>query len=276
MEKIWAAVTAISTAIGLLGLAYQYWQQNKVHKFELVMNLYRELFLNDKFMRILKVIDEESLIDRNKEIQRIINDEHCGNAYDQEKISENDLVSFLNFFNSLAILTENKVLSKSDILDVFQYQIEKLFTTIVLLKYMEDYQFDRIKKIVPDMFFFYGSLSDSNRRNEIMEIVAIKNSLIDVERNVKLDDYNKVENVRPDSPYPFIIKSNGDHCRGNLVKMSEKASWYEVLKGLDDYEEVVSKDGTEPLYSRRILKLENGLTRKILHCKNRFVWAYAN
>ena len=276
MEKILDAVTAISTFIGLFFLAYQYWQQNKVQKFELVMNLYRELFLNDKFMRILKVIDEESLIDRNKEIQRIINDEHCGNAYDQEKISESDFVSFLNFFNSLAILTENNVLSKSVILDVFQYQIEKLFTTIALIKYMEDYQFNRIKKIVPDMFFFYGSLSDRDRRKEINEIDTINDSLIDVETNVKLDGYIKVDNVRPDSPYPVIMKINGHHCHGNLVKMSENASWYEVLKGLDDYEEVVSKDGTEPLYSRRILKLENGLKRRILNCENRFVWTYVN
>lgn len=276
MEIILDAVTAISTFIGLFFLAYQYWQQNKVHKFELVMNLYQELFLNDKFMRILKVIDEESLIDRNKEIQLIINDEHSGNACDQEKISESDLVSFLNFFNSLAILTENKVLSKSDILDVFQYQIEKLFTTIALIKYMEDYQFNRIKKIVPDMFFFYGSLSDRNRRKEINEIDAINDSLIDVEPNVKLDGYKKVDNVRPDSPYPVIMKINGHHCHGNLVKMSENASWYDVFKDLDDYEEVVSKDGTKPLYSRRILKLENGLTRKILHCENRFVWTYVN
>lgn len=276
MEIAWDAVTAITTFLGIFGLVCQIRRQNKIDKFELIMNLYRELFLNDKFMRILKVIDEESLIERNKEIQRIIDDEHCGNAYDQEKISESDLVSFLNFFNSLAILTENKVLSKSVILDVFQYQIEKLFTTIALIKYMEDYKFNRIKKIVPDMFFFYGSLSDSDRRKEMNEIDSINESLIDVETNVKLDGYKKVDNVRPDSPYPVIMKINGHHCHGNLVKMSENASWYEVFKGLDDYEEVVSKDGTEPLYSRRILKLENGLTRKILHCENRFVWTYVN
>ena len=273
----WDALTAISTCFGLLGLLYQYWRQNKIDKFELVMNLYRELFLNDKFMRILKVIDKESLIDRNKEIQRIIDDEHCINAHDNVKISESDLVSFLNFFNSLAILTEKKVLLKSDILDVFQYQIEKLFTTIVLLKYIEEYQFDRIKKIAPDVFFFYGSLSDGNRRNELYEINEIRNSLFDVERNVKLDDYVKKDNVRPDQPYPVIKKSIGKYCRGNLVKIYDKASWYEVFKGLDDYEEVVSKDGIAPLYSRRILKLETGHVRRILHCeKNRYVWAYVN
>ena len=240
------------------------------------MNLYRELFLNDKFMRILQVIDEESLIDRNKEMQRIINDEHCVNAHDKEKISESDLVSFLNFFNSLAILIEKKVLLKNDVLDVFQYQIERLFTTIVLVKYIEDYQFDRIKKIAPDVFFFYGSLGDRKRRKEITEINEIQNCLLDVDHNVKLDDYVKLDNVRPDLPYPVILKSIGNYCRGNLVKMSDKASWHEVFKGLDDYEEVLGIDGIEPLYSRRILKLETGGKQKTRHCKQRYVWAYVN
>jgi hypothetical protein len=262
-------ITAFSAFFGLLGIGYQSWQQNKIEKFELIMNLYRELFLNDKFMKILDIMDIDSLIDRNRNIKLIIDNGH-------DEISERDLVSFLNFFNSLAMLVDKCVLSKYDILEVFQYQIEKMFTTIVLVKYIEEYQFDKIMKIAPDVFFFYGSLSDRDTRSEIKEIHEISSLLKDFKRNVKLNDYVKKDKVRSDLPYPVIVKSNGNHCRGNLVKLSDKASWFEVFNVLDNYEEVMDERGSETaLYRRCILNLEVGRTRKIL-TRQSFVWVYVN
>ena len=268
------AITAFSAFFGLLGIGYQSWQQNKIEKFELIMNLYRELFLNAKFMKILDIIDEDSLIERNRIIKLIIDKDTKDKSSDG--IMERDLVSFLNFFNSLAILAEKGVLSKYDVLDVFQYQIEKMFTTIELVKYIEEYQFNKIKKIAPDVFFFYGSLSDRDKRSKIKEIEKISSSLIDSERNVKLNDYVKKDKVRSDLPYPVIVKSIGNNCRGNLVKLSDKASWFEVFNVLDNYEEVMDERGSETaLYRRCILKLEVGRTRKILR-RQSFVWVYVN
>lgn len=270
MEFYFNAITALSAFLGLLGLVYQSWQQNKIDKFELIMNLYRDLFLNDKFMQILDIIDKDSLIERNRIIKHIIDEK------DYEEISERDLVSFLNFFNSLAILVEKCILSKYDILDVFQYQIEKMFTTIELVKYIEKYQFDKIKKIAPDIFFFYGSLRDREKRSEIIEIAEISSLLKDSERNVKLNDFVLEDKVRSNVPYPVIVKSNGNHCRGNIVKLTDKASWFKVFNILDNYEEVMDERGSETaLYRRCILKLEVGRTRKIVR-RQSFVWVYVN
>lgn len=44
MEFNFNAITALSAFLGLLGLVHQSWQQNKIDKFELIMNLYRDLF----------------------------------------------------------------------------------------------------------------------------------------------------------------------------------------------------------------------------------------
>ena len=230
--------------------------QNKREKFELVLNLFRDLFLNDRFMSLLEILEEDSISKSNERLKTIIDKTQSVDDNGRNDITEKDLISFLNFFNSLSILVENQVIPKKTVLDIFKYQFEMIFSSIALIEYIEKYQFDKIKSIMPSNFFFYGTLINKSKRSKINELKGINDFLTDKKKLVKLSDYIIQDQVRPNLNYPTLVKSIGNSCTGNLVSIDKNASWTEIFETLDNYEEV--NDDTEhgsALYKRCIVKL---------------------
>lgn len=256
--------TLIPTLVSLIFVERQLRMQNKREKLELVLNLYRELFLNNRFMSILGVLDENPISKRNEGIKTIIDKTQSGA---DNEITEKDLISFLNYFNSLSILVENHVMTKEFVLDIFKYQIQAIFSSINLIEYIEDYQFDKMKRLVPSNFFFYGTLIDKSKRSNINDLKGINDFLTDQGTPVKLSDYVIQDQVRPNLFYPALIKSIGNSCIGNLVSIDKKASWTEIFKTLDNYEEVNGDtEHGSALYKRCIVKLDA--------TDNGYAWAY--
>lgn len=261
MFKTLEILASVATIVGFAFIYCQLRLQIKKDRIELILKLSADFFNNNKFMSIFKILDSNRLDDCNKSIKLIISGNEInkvdGNTID--KVEEVDLNSYMNFFNSLAILVEEKIVSQSDVMKLFRYQLEKTFASIEMIKYMEEYGFDRIKILLPKGFFFYGSLKDSNSRYENPDIAEVIESLRD-RKFQKLYGYRE-SITGSNNEYKAIIKSNNvrDFVNGRFVEICNNVSWSKLIETLDIYEEV------DVLYLRTIIQIKKS---------KEYVWVY--
>jgi hypothetical protein len=255
-------IAAIFTILGFIVIVCQLYLQLKKDRIELILKLSADFFNNPKFMSVFKILDSDKLADCNNLIIKIIGDKEVklvdGKVIDP--VEEIDLNSYMNFFNSLAILVEEKIVSKSDVMKLFRYQLEKTFASIEMIRYMEDYGFDRIKLLLPNSFFFYGTLESQDDREVLDDVKPISSFLVN-SKKIELHNY-KIEKVGLQSEYEGLVKSKGKDVKP--IKLSEvlivlHADWTKIFETLDSYEEVDS------LYSRAIIQVNNS---------KHYVWVY--
>lgn len=262
MKNAIEITAAIVTIIGFIVLVIQLMLQKKKDRFELILRLSAEFFNNPKYMSLFKILDSDKLVDCNASIRKIIAGGEIGSVDGKaiDGVEEIDLNSYMNFFNSLAILEEEGIVEQSDIMKLFRYQLEKTFASIEMIRYMEDYGFERIKSILPQSFFFYGTLqSESNR--EVLEDVNEISSYLSNGREIDLSGY-KIVSVGPNDEYKGLVKSRGEALppvEGSEVLIEPHADWTKLFDKLDYYEEVGS------LYTRAIIEVNK---------KRYYVWVY--
>jgi hypothetical protein len=165
----------------------------------------------------------------------------------------------MNFFNSLAILIEDNVVLKNDIMKLFRYQLEKTFASEEIIYYMEEFGFERIKMLLPNEFFFYGTLKFENEREKNNDLKEVSNFLKN-KREYSLNNYC-LEYVGNEKEYFGMVKFKGNHqkpIQGSFVDITENSNWYKLFKDLDYYEEV------GVLYNRCIVLLDG----------NKYTWVY--
>ena len=254
-------VAAVVTILGFVGIVVQLGLQKKKDRIELILKLSADFFNNSKFMAVFKILDSDSLSECNNSIRKIIEGGEIKSVDGKpiEGVEEIDLNSYMNFFNSLAILVEDKIVSKSDVMKLFRYQLEKTFTSVEMIRYMEDYGFDRIKLLLPNSFFFYATLATKNDRELLNEVKPISEFLGDG-RKIKLHNY-KIEVVGANAEYKGLVKSKDRKIKpfeGSEVHISDDADWTKLFDTLDNYEEV------DVLYTRSIIQVN----------KKQFLWVY--
>jgi hypothetical protein len=255
-------LAAFITVLGFGGIVLQLWLQKKKDRIELILKLSTDFFNNTKYMAVFKILDSDHLSDCNALIKKIINGEVV-KSVDGEKIEgveEIHLNAYMNFFNSLAILEGEGIVSQADIMKLFRYQLEKTFTSIEMIRYMEDYGFERIKSILPKSFFFYGTLQSESDREVLEDVNEISSYLING-KEIDLSGY-KIVAVGPNDEYKGLVKSKGEELpdvEGSEVRIERHADWTKVFDKLDSYEEVDS------LYYRAIIEVND---------TNHFIWVY--
>ena len=226
--------------------------------------MFRDFYQNESFRRVFKLIDQEDLLSANKAIDDIL-----FNDRELETVQEIDFNAYLNFFNSLALLVEEKVVHRDMVMRVFRYQLEKTYSIHPLIRYSEQYGFERVLKLLPDKFFFYGKLLNQSTRRIIPEIKDVLDDLIDIKQNIQLDGFF-LEEVLADERYSGMVPSRkgGSTVSGGFVKINSTANWYDLFTTLDQYEEVPN------LYERVIIEIPKQgrfwFTRK----SNDYVWVY--
>ncbi len=255
-------LAAFITVFGFGGIVLQLYWQKKKDRTELILKLYADFFHNSKYMSVFKILDSDSLSECNNSIRKIIEGGEIKSVDGKpiEGVEEIDLNSYMNFFNSLAILEEEGIVEQSDIMKLFRYQLERTFASIEMLRYMEDYGFERIKSILPQGFFFYGTLKAEKDRDVLKDISAV-NHFLKNGKEVELKKY-KIEVVGSNGEYKGLVKSNGNGTppvQGSYVRIQHEANWTKLFEVLDEYEEVGE------LYQRSIIQVNN---------KSRFVWTY--
>ncbi len=248
--------------IGFIGIIWQLDSQRRKERVELVLKLSSDFFNNDKFMAVFNILDSDHLSDCNALIKKIINGEVV-QSVDGEKIygvKEIHLNAYMNFFNSLAILKEEGIVEQSDIMKLFRYQLERTFASVEMIRYMEDYGFERIKSILPQSFFFYGTLQSESDRKVIEDVKEISSYLRNG-KGIDLSGY-KIVSVGPNDEYKGLVKSRGEKLpkvKGRKVCIERHADWTKLFDKLDCYEEVDS------LYIRAIIEVKKG---------RQYVWVY--
>ena len=264
--EIGGLIGGIATAISLIFLWSQIKSQNeqlkkqnlqfenqiRKDKVEIILKLYSDFFNNQNFQRLFEILDQDDFQKAKVEIDSIIANEQVNN------VKEIHLSQYLNFFNSLALLTKDGVVEKSILLQMFKYQLEKPFSFVSVIKYMEDFGFNSIKSLLPDRIFTYGTLSDSEVRNTIKEINHCE-KYIENGDLMTVSGY-ELEEVSADKVYFGLVNSDPDNfVSGRTLKIKDKANWHDLFSIFDRYEEVGL------LYDRRILVFNEG---------NEYVWVY--
>ena len=247
---------------GFIGIIWQLDAQRKKERIELVLKLSSDFFNNDKFMSVFKILDSDSLEMCNSSLREIIGEGEIKSVDGKpiEGVEEIDLNSYMNFFNSLAILVEEKIVSQVDVMKLFRYQLERTFASVEMIRYMEDYGFDRIKSILPQSFFFYGTLQSESDR-EVLEDVNEISSYLSNGKGIDLSGY-KIVSVGQNDEYKGLVKSRGEELppvEGSEVLIEPHADWTKLFNRLDYYEEVDS------LYDRAIIEVNK---------KRHYVWVY--
>ena len=253
---------ALITVLGFGGIVLQLWWQKKKDRTELILKLSADFFNNSKYMSVFKILDSDVLAECNSSLQKIIGGGEIKSVDGKliEGVEEIDLNSYMNFFNSLAILEEEGIVDQSDIMKLFRYQLERTFASVEMIRYMEDYGFERIKSILPHSFFFYGTLQSESDR-EVLEDVNEISSYLSNGKEIDLSGY-KIVSVGPNDEYKGLVKSKGEELppvEGSEVRIEPHADWTKLFDKLDYYEEV------DTLYSRAIIDVND---------TNHFMWVY--
>lgn len=264
IESIATIFGGFATAIGLAFLVIQIRGQRKKEKLELVTSLFRDFYQNESFKRVFQLIDQEDVHSAGSTIDEILNK----NAI-IDTVQEIDFNAYLNFFNSLALLVEEGVIRREMVMRVFRYQLEKTYAIHPLISYSEQYGFNRVLKLLPDKFFFYGKLLNHSARRIIPEIKDVLDDLIDVKKSIQLKGF-ALEEVVADERYSGMVPSRigGSIVSGGLVKINSTANWHRVFTTLDEYEEVPY------LYERVIIEIPRQSMFWFPRKSKDYVWVY--
>ena len=251
----------ITTILGLYYIAVQVTLQKKKDRLELILRLSNDFYNNDKLQGVFEYLDQDkkSVSEINQELEELIREGNDIKLTGRDNmLKEIHINIYFNFFNSIAILVQENVVEKELAMQLFRYQLEKTFCYSIMFKYMEDYGFEKLKLLLPDELFTYGTLSSPIDRSKIVELGSCSNDLLNNEQIV-LSDFEIVD-VHSIQIYKGMIPSKkGGHVLGTILKIKEKASWSELFSKLDQYEEV------DTLYERKIIQIND--TKK-------YVWTY--
>jgi hypothetical protein len=252
-SDIASIISIFVSVIGIFLLLRQLKEQSKKEKIELILKLSADFYNNEKLMSVFEFIDRRDPNIINKDLKKII-EGGCVKGF-----KEINLNNYMNFFNSLAILIEDNVVLKNDIMKLFRYQLEKTFALEEIIYYMEEFGFERIKMLLPNEFFFYGTLKfefDREKEDNLKDVYHfLKNK-----KEYSLTNYC-LESVGSKNEFMGMVKCAGFHqkpVKGFFVSIAKNSNWYKLLKDLDYHEDVGN------LYNRCIVLLDG----------NKYTWVY--
>ncbi len=246
--------------IGLITILYirkEFNLQKQKNNAEHLIQLHREFYNDIKIMTMFELLDSENSKEVNEKLKEIINSDTndivkfkiAGKEYG---LIETDLNIFMNYLNTIAILVEEGSIEKELVYKLFKYQIERIFIHQAIIEYMEKYNFDRIKKLLPQKFFFYGTLMNRQERLKIEGVNKVDHFLESSDEPYVLEgkslEFVKIDEVN----YPILninnsLCENPSKIQGRLVKIEKEANWSTLFSALDEYE--------GHLYKRSIIEL---------------------
>lgn len=204
-------------------------------------------------MKIPELFNTTDLAEANKNIRKIIDGE---SIYDLDRLRLTEL-----FYNlkELANKYESNEITLIEIIQLHKLNLEKIFAVVEIFRFIPENDFKKIKKILPENFFFYGLLINAEERGKIDELKDIHPFLIN-KKEINIYNYS-IEKTGINGEYKGLIKQKLETKRpikGSLVGIKEDANWYKLFKELDEFEEV------GVLYDRCIEILDG----------NNYAWVY--
>lgn len=243
---------AIPTLITVWLLSSQIKIEDKKDRVETVMKLFNDYFTNENFQSVFEIIDQDDVNKSKNEIEIILS------GGEVNGIKETHLSQYFNYFNAIAILVREKIIDQHIVLEMFKYQLERTFSHLSLIQYVEDFGFNKVKILLPNGIFTYGTLSDPTFRKLNPELKGCAKYLGNGSA-ITLNGYN-LEEVKSDKVYKALVHGEKIcEVSGIIVRITDNSNLHELFTCLDHYEEVDS------LYDRKIIWLPKN---------NSYAWVY--
>lgn len=134
------ALSFVAAAGSLAVAAYTYYQNNKVKRGEWLKALFEKFYEENKFSEVRMHIEYDTLEEYLEPDEK---------KEPKNKINEELMVNYLNFFEFISILNIRKYISDEEVKLMFRYYIKKIGENRYLraTNYLKNYDFENLEKL---------------------------------------------------------------------------------------------------------------------------------
>ena len=125
-------------ALGLIAIviaALGYLRQLKIKKGEWLQLLFEKFYENNNYKDVRKWLDNGD-IEKKITLDNSISDE-------EEKFTD-----FLNFFEFIATLESERQISKTDVINLFDYYLQKIKLSSICMQWVKKYGFEKLDSLL--------------------------------------------------------------------------------------------------------------------------------
>lgn len=125
-------------ALGLIAIviaALGYFRQLKIKKGEWLQLLFEKFYENNNYKDVRKWLDNGD-IEKKITLDNSISDE-------EEKFTD-----FLNFFEFIATLESERQISKTDVINLFDYYLQKIKLSSICMQWVKKYGFEKLDSLL--------------------------------------------------------------------------------------------------------------------------------
>lgn len=131
--KAWIDITIKALAlIGVYIAAINYRSQRIIKKGEWLKSLFEKFYENATYKEVRRWLD-------NKELESKINSDDNVVSDEDEKFTD-----FLNFFEFIANLEQEKQITKTDAINLFDYYLQQIKRSPVCMEWIKKYGFEKL------------------------------------------------------------------------------------------------------------------------------------
>lgn len=131
--KAWIDITIKALAlIGVYIAAINYRSQRIIKKGEWLKSLFEKFYENATYKEVRRWLD-------NKELESKINSDYNVVSDEDEKFTD-----FLNFFEFIANLEQEKQITKTDAINLFDYYLQQIKRSPVCMEWIKKYGFEKL------------------------------------------------------------------------------------------------------------------------------------
>lgn len=126
-------------ALGLVAIviaALGYYKQSKIKKGEWLQLLFEKFYESENYKQVRRLID-------NQEIEKKISLDDSTISDDEEKLTD-----FLNFFEFIATLENQRQISQTDVVNLFEYYLKKIKHSTVCMQWISKYGFEKLANLL--------------------------------------------------------------------------------------------------------------------------------
>jgi len=247
-------VQTISYFVGIIaaiGAVWTYRQNSQRERAKWVVELYEMFFEDDRHKKIRGILDSQANSDN---VETLLADQESGD-FDAHTY-------YLNFFELVTFLSQEKEIRSADVNTLFEYYIECMLRHDDVVKYINDPKngFEYLRKLLAkrlgkliessfsmsDFLFTYGTLRPEHAPDEIKSVVA------------KLTPYGEgsIPGVLFDlGEYPGAVfdNSSGAKVFGTVFRLPDEGN---LLRELDHYEGFDPASPSTSLFIRKLHSVE--------------------
>ena len=136
IQDIVDIVSKLVAAIGILIAALNYRSQTRTKRAEWLKSLFQMFYEKNDYKEVRVWLD-------SGELEKKVNIKNSPITKDDEKFTD-----FLNFFEFIAKLEEEKQLKLGDVKDMFEYYLKRLNNSTISSQWINEYGFEKLRTLL--------------------------------------------------------------------------------------------------------------------------------